>query len=114
MVAQRAGLTTPPFRQTAGDPAESGYCSLAPEDAPVKRLIVLHDATFGAPAPARVQRASAELARLAGAQMLGVDFFESPDDPWTFAFATPMPELQLGGAPLLRALATRLSTGGHA
>jgi hypothetical protein len=44
------------------------------------------------------------LARLAGASLLGVEFGPG----WTFAAASPTPDLRAGGTPLLDLLASSL------
>jgi hypothetical protein len=106
MLAHRAGLQAPAYRQS-GDDVEPGYgyASLAPIGARMVQIIVLDDDAFGAALPQDVRDGCVRFAKLAETRLVGVDLYHSPDRGWTFAHATPMPALQLGGDSLLRGLA---------
>jgi hypothetical protein len=54
--------------------------------------------------PAHIGEGCRRLAGLAGTELLGFNFGED----WTFAGATPWPDLSVGGEALLRALAAAL------
>jgi hypothetical protein len=70
---------------------------------------VLAGKVFGAAIPDRVADAATKLAKDAGAEMLGIDVYLDPDSQWTFAAA--IPDLSIGGQPLLDHLACVLRNG---
>jgi hypothetical protein len=98
-------LPAPSYRQTAQDGPDTGYASLAPADAPIQNVIVLRGEVFGAVLPATTRVACAHFAEAAGTELLGIDLFRAGDDRWTFASATPYPDLTLGGNRLIAHLA---------
>lgn len=109
-LASRAGLPTKPYRQ-AMQAAVGGHDAgwkLAPNGTPVKTVIVVDGHVVGAPGPAYVRAGCQQLAELAGTALLGAQFAASVTDAWTFVGATPLPDLRLGGEPLLDALASVL------
>ena len=53
-------------------------------------------------------RSCAALAARVGVGLLGVEFAQGADGPWTFAGASPQPDLRLGGEAILDALAATL------
>lgn len=71
------------------------------------RAIVLDDRTFGPPLPRAVARGAVDLARSAGARLLGVDFADDREG-LRFARATALPDLTLGGDALLAGLSSAL------
>ena len=105
MAAHEAGFSVPVYRQEAGDDPGKGYASLAPAGAPVTHVVVLDDETFGPDLPQAPRECCRRLAQICRTQLLGVDLFVSPSDPWTFAGATPLPDLQVGGTALLQRMA---------
>ena len=109
--ANAAGLATPTYAQRDTDGAEAGYGSLAPADAAISQIVVLDDEVFGAQVPQSVRDRCVRFARLAQTRLLGIDLFQSPDNGWTFACATPLPNLQLGGARFVEKLARTLQNG---
>lgn len=111
MLAHQAGLTTPTYRQSATDPLEAGYQPLAPAQATVARVVVLEGEVFGAELPEALREKCGALAQLCRTPLLGIDFYQSAESQWTFSHATPVPDLQAGGAPLLHALYHRLKQG---
>jgi hypothetical protein len=111
LLAHQAGLCAPAWRQTDSDRAEDGYASMAPAGVASAQVVVLDDELFGASAPAEVRSACVSLAKLSQTRLLGIDFYETRENPWTFAYATPTPNLQIGGPPLLRSLARIFENG---
>jgi len=108
--ASRAGLRTPAYRQSGRDAVDQGYRSLAPEGATRLSLITLRGEVFGGQVPETVACACRKLAEEAGTEMLGIELY-AENGEWTFANATPSPDLTLGGLPLLQRLAQTLTQG---
>ena len=110
-LAAQAGLPTSPYRQGSDDVrdecGEQGR--LVPPETPVQKVIVIGKEIVGAPFPAMLQEGCRRLARLAGVELLGIDFTMDATGSWNFAGATPWPDLRLGGEALLDALASILS-----
>lgn len=111
LLAQRAGLSAPPFRQTTHDEPEQGYRSMAPQGVPVESVVVLGGDVFGAALPEDTLGACRRFAALAGDPLLGIDLFHAKDGRWNFATATPYPELTRGGEALLTRLAQIFTEG---
>ncbi len=111
LLAQRAGLPAPPFRQTTQHEPEQGYRSLAPQDVPVESVVVLGGDVFGTALPEDTLGACRRFAALAGDPLLGIDLFRAKDGRWNFATATPYPELTRGGEALLTRLAQIFTEG---
>jgi hypothetical protein len=111
IMANAAGFATPAYKQSDTDGAEAGYGSLAPPDAALSQVVVLDDEVFGANLPPRVRDQCTSFARLSQTRLLGIDLFRTPESDWTFACATPLPNLPLGGPPLLEKLARTLHNG---
>jgi hypothetical protein len=109
-LAAKAGLPTPVFRQTSFDRLEEslGERRLRPLAAAVRTVITAGTSTAGAAAPPAIADGCIQLAALAETALLGVEFIEGSAGAWTFAGASPLPELSLGGEALLDALATAL------
>jgi hypothetical protein len=109
--ASRAGLPTPPYRQSGHDAPEKCYHSLVPEGATTSNVIAFRGEVFGATLPEAVVRACTKLGRDSETEMLGIGLYAARNGEWTFANATPCPDLSVGGNPLLRRLATALTQG---
>jgi hypothetical protein len=109
--AARAGLPAPYYRQSAHDAEDRGYRSLAPDAAATHNLIAFRGKIFGAQLPEHTARACTKLAQDSGTELLGLELFAGEDGEWTFANATPMPDLAVGGTPLLEHLAQTLREG---
>jgi hypothetical protein len=122
-LAARAGLRTAPYRRSsrdAGDwlPERAGvdpphctvFCALAggPGNGTGAATTSVDASGAATEAPAEVLAGAIRLAGLAGASLLGVEFGQG----WTFASASPMPDLRLGGEPLLDLLASSLDGAG--
>jgi|SRR5271169_2494114 len=111
--ASRAGLPAPVYRQNGHDAAELGYRSLAPEGAGTIKLITFGGEVFGGRVPDRIVGACVKLAHEAKTEMLGIELYAAENGEWTFANATPCPDLSAGGAPLLKRMAQSLTEGGQ-
>jgi hypothetical protein len=110
-LAGQAGLLTPLYKQTGYDILEKGFQMLAPPGQVVKNVIVVNHNIFGPSVPEDIAEGCHRLAELCETNLLGVDFYAGPGDQWIFAGATPMPDLRIGGWPLLQGLAEILSRG---
>lgn len=115
LLASAAGLPTPPYRLSSEDEHDeltAGERGLFPAATPRQQVIVLGRQTFAPSAvPAEVSAGCVRLGAAAETPLLGVDFVVAPGGGWTFAGATPLPDLRAGGAPLLDALARALRAG---
>ena len=85
-----------------------GQGRLVPPDTPVQTVFVVAGQVVGATLPRHIRHGCRRLAELSHTALLGIEFAAGSADPWTFAGATPMPDLRLGGEPLLDALAGAL------
>jgi hypothetical protein len=112
--ASCAGLSTPQYRLSGRDSADSAFSTLAPAGAATLNLIALSGKVYGGYVPDSTARACANLAEDAGTDLLGINLYLDDDGKWTFAGAMPLPDLTVGGMPLLGALATNLTQGARA
>jgi hypothetical protein len=110
--ASRAGLPVPTYRQSGHDAPEQCYRSPDREGAATLNVITFRGEIFGGQVPESTVNACSKLAEQAGTEMLGVELYAAEDGEWTFANATPYPDLSLGGRPLLQNLAQALNEGG--
>jgi hypothetical protein len=112
-LAASAGLPTAVFRQTSFDRIDEtrGERRLRPPGTTVRTVITAGRFTAGAAAPPAVAAGCLRLAAVAETALLGVDFIDADSGAWTFAGATPLPELSLGGDKLLDELATEMQGG---
>ena len=108
-LAAHAGLPTPRYRQTSEDSTTGqGGQGLVIAETPVHTVFMVAGQVVGAAVPPHIRSACQRLAGLAQTTLLGVEFADGPAGSWTFAGATPMPDLRLGGEALLDALAGAL------
>lgn len=107
-LAGRVGLPTPKYHMSSRGAPDTGQSIGIPPGQGVKTVIVIRDRVYGAEPPTAVAAGCIRLAELAGADVLGIDFFEGEQSRWTFAAATPMPDFRLGGWPLVEKLANVL------
>jgi hypothetical protein len=110
-LATQAGLPTPEYQQTSHDQIDEGVelRRLVPETAKTMMAIAVRDRVFGPTLPTTFRKGCAELARISKTPLLGIEFAVKPGtNSLVFAGATPMPDLRLGGEPLLDALAVNL------
>jgi hypothetical protein len=84
-------------------------------DAPGFRqwVIAFDGDLYGDPVPAGIGAACRRLAAASDTNLLGIGFTRAPDDTPRYLTATATPDLRLGGAPLLDALARYLTTDGQ-
>jgi hypothetical protein len=111
LFAHQAGLASFTYRHTGNTAPEAGYQS-SPDLKKSAQVVILDNEIFGANLPAAVGDGCRNLARLLRTRLLGIDFTSTPQDPWTFCFASPVPDLQLGGVRLIEGLARTLRNGG--
>lgn len=112
-LAAEAGLATPAYRQTSNDQTDETLelRKLFPTGTPTTTMIVVGGRVVGPSLPQEIRAGCLRLAQLSQTPLLGIDFAAS-GNTWTFAGATPMPDLRLGGEPLLDALAAELYQSG--
>jgi hypothetical protein len=112
LLASAAGLPTPVYRQSSRDSIDETRAErkLFPQTTPTRHVIVVGpEVVSPADPPREIREGCRKLADLATTPLLGVEFAATPESAWTFAGATPLPELSFGGAPLLDALASALT-----
>jgi len=110
-LAAQAGLPTPRYKQTSEDTIDERVelRRLLPAGSPTTLFIVVGDRVVGPPLPGEIRSACCRLAKLAETLLLGIELTQDQaSDSMVFAGATPMPDLRLGGEPLLDALAAEL------
>ena len=110
-LAARAGLPAPSYRQASSDQFDEMFevRRLFPLGTPTTTAIVIQDQVIGDSLPSEIRAGCLRLAALSETPLLGIEFARASEKSWTFAGATPMPDLRLGGEPLLDALALTLS-----
>jgi len=113
-MAAQVGLPAVPY-QLSSRLADAQYQEeiRPPSGAAVASVIVIGDLVLGAPVPDDVATACRRLARRAGTELLGMYFHAGAGDAWTFAGASPVPDLRRGGEALIDALAHRLGMVGE-
>jgi hypothetical protein len=111
-MAAQSGLPTASYTQSSHDEIDETMQlrTIVPEGTPTTMVITLGNCVFGPSLPPHISDACQALGRLAQTALLGIELaMGHPDgDRWTFAGATPMPDLRLGGEPLLNELARQL------
>ncbi len=110
-MASKAGLVTPEYKQSGYDYTTMVYfnggmagASLFPPGTATRTIIVACGHAIGPQAPSDIIEGCLSLAEVSGTGLLGIEFAQGPESHWTFAGATPMPDLRLGGEELLDAL----------
>ena len=110
-MAAQSGLPTATYSQSSHDDIDETkhLRRVVPEGTPTTMAIVLGDHVFGPTLPPHIADACKALARLAQNRLLGIELTLGQSHRlWTFAGATPMPDLRLGGEALLDELARQL------
>lgn len=107
-LATQAGLPTPRYRQSSSGSGEVWDAQLTSPARPLATVLVVGRQVVGNIASPVISIGCRRLARLTGAQLLGIEFTADTDGAWTFLGATLMPDLRLGGETLLDALALAL------
>jgi len=115
MRAARAGLRTSVYRQSSYDGAAATQPGmyLPADPRMMNNVIAFEGEVFGGLIPDSIAQACIRLLEGSDAAMLGISLCTDDHGRWTFAGATPMPDLRCGGIPLLRHLAQTLVSGGH-
>ena len=105
-LARQAGLPAAPYRQTSSDTLDEslGERRLVPAGASASSVIVVGRRVVGTPVSQALAAACVRLAELAGTSLLGIDFVGGPAQGWSFAGASPTPDLRIGGDALIDAL----------
>ena len=104
-LATVAGLPTAPYWQSSRTyPTTATEGISRSEVPPLDTVLVIDRYIFGA-APSTLLSACRRLATLATTPILGIAFTGGATGSWTFAGATPLPDLRAGGEPALDALA---------
>jgi hypothetical protein len=106
LLASKAGLPNAGYRQSSQDPPVPWDVTvrLTSVDVPVTTLVVAGGVVTGPPAPTLIREGCIRLSQLSATAVLGVDFVVGSDAAWTFAGVSTIPDLRLGGEPLLDAL----------
>jgi len=89
-----------------------GAGTSAVPDGRSRTVLVLDDRLYGEAVPADVGARAISLARLAETRLLGIEMIESRNGAWWFVAASTVPDVRLGGEPLLDALAIALDGAG--
>jgi hypothetical protein len=105
LLAARAGLPTTPYQ----DRSERSCPPTSDVSAVAQTVVVLGEQVFGGTPGWHLADACSRLRGLAATDVLGVSFDLDASGAWKFHSATPLPDLRLGGAGLLDALARRLT-----
>lgn len=96
VLAGKAGFEVAPYCES-----ETGWERPLPEGRMLTRLVVLEGKPFGIPEVGVIEAACRGLFLLSGTSLLGVDLYRSEEGRWMFLGATPMPNMCVGGQPLL-------------
>lgn len=114
-LAGKAGLPTVPYRQSSfnGNKAEQARENLTSAQVPTNTVIVVNGHIVGASPPEHIKEGCRQLAELSGTGLLGIEFTTDGTASWTFAGATPLPDLRLGGERLLDVMASVFQEGGR-
>jgi hypothetical protein len=108
-LAAQAGLPTPDYKQDSHDEIDetTEIRRLLPAGTSTSMAITVGEQVFGPPLPPAISAACTKLATISKTAMLGIEL-AFQNSSWIFAGATPMPDLRIGGEPLLDALAVKL------
>lgn len=110
-LAGQAGLPTTSYSQTSDDEIDETkqLRRIVPDGTATMMVITLNNRVFGPALPPELGKACVELARISETPLLGIELTVGRShNAWTFAGATPMPDLRLGGEPFLDELARQL------
>jgi hypothetical protein len=109
-MASQAGLPVAPYRQSSDRHllTQAWVERLVPPDTPVRTAFVVDGRVVGPDLPAYIEAGCRRVAEAADTGLIGIEFASGAVDEWTFAGATALPNLYLGGDALLDALAVAL------
>ena len=105
-LAVRAGLPVRPWRQSEQDVPEQAWFR-SPIEATA--FVVAETAVLPPGLPATLADGCIALAAAAETELLGIDFARDADGGWTLVGASPLPDLLLGGDPLVTAIAAAVA-----
>jgi hypothetical protein len=107
VLANNAGLPTLDYRQSSHGEIDIAALrgSLVPRGTIVETVIVVDGNVVGSKIPPAIAKSCICLAKMAETPLLGIEFSHNPSFHWTFAGATPLPNLRLGGQAVLDVLA---------
>ena len=110
-LAQQASLPVAPYRQSSSDRVDEmkGERRLVATGQAVRSAVVVGQRALGLAMPATVAAGCVRLGQLASTTLLGVDFVDGAAGPWTFAGASPTPDLRVGGEAVIDALVRALN-----
>jgi len=97
VLAGRAGFHVEPYRESETDWERS-----LPNGRTLTSVVLFEGTPFGPRMPVGIEAPCHALFALIGTSLLGIDFYQSEAGRWTFHSATPLPDMCLGGIPLLR------------
>jgi hypothetical protein len=104
LLASKAGLPVADYTQTSHDNIYDVERKLFASVKPVKTVIIVDGHAVGIHAPSHIIEGCQNLAELSETQLLGIEFAVGESGEWTFANATPFPDLRLGGKRMLDVL----------
>lgn len=108
-LAGQAGLPTSLYQQSSySGVLQALHPTFSAQARTTQTVIVVGDQVCGASVPASLRAGCQKLAQLANTPLLGIDFSLDATGMWYFKTATPTPDVQLGGQPLLQALTLEL------
>ncbi|MEA3016815.1 MAG: hypothetical protein QOI38_1537 [Sphingomonadales bacterium] len=97
----QAGFATRAWTQGSDDPADDAWL---PQPAEATAFVVAGRVLLPPVLPSDLEAACRRLGALCGTALIGVDFARDGDGGWAMIGATPIPNLMLGGEPLIDAL----------
>jgi hypothetical protein len=114
-LAGKAGLPTIPYRQSSFDRSneEQARGNLTSAQVLKNTVFVVNEQVVGASPPEHIMEGCRRLAELSGTGLLAIEFMADETSSWTFAGATSLPDLRLGGDPLLDLMASVFQKGGR-
>jgi hypothetical protein len=74
---------------------------VTPINTPINTVFVVNEHVIADEAPSDIREKCRNLADLARTDLLGIEFAEGSESPWTFVGATTLPDLRLGGQAIL-------------
>ncbi len=97
VLAGRAGFRVEPLQDSETDWERS-----LPPGRALTHLVLFEGVPFGPQLPPEIEVPCHALSTLSGTSLLGIDVYPSEEGRWTFHSATPLPDLSVGGTPLLQ------------
>ena len=97
VLAGRAGFHVEPYRES-----ESDWERSLPSGRTLTSVVLFEGTAFGPLVPAEIEAPCHALFALNDTSLLGIDFYQSEEGCWTFHSATPLPDMCLGGIPMLQ------------